>query len=443
MNKTKIIILGLCLLVLVGCSSEAVSGTETTSPTLVSESVPKTETPLPTPVSEVALNTETPSPVLPMVLVIRNGTIIVGTGAAPIPNGVVVIKDGLIIAVGAEGEIEIPEDATILDAGGGTILPGLIDAHVHAVNGLFVAEGDISATRILGNLSRGLKAGITTFVDTGSPWGMTRDVIDLREALNHIGNQAPNAVISGPILAAPDSPVFSFAPSATFIVENSEDARAVTKNLINQGVDFIKIYVGTISRTSPDGRTHVPSLSGEQIQAITQAAHEEGVLVFAHAVDEDAAFLAIANGVDAFVHWPGKKFPLPDGLLQQLIDEEITVITTFNFFLPYPDDIRLFLDAGGTLVMGTDANNVSDLANKPFTEMDFMIEAGMTPMEVIIASTANGADLLGLGDLIGTLEVGKLADIIVVNGDPLADFSIIKDVIIVIKGGEVIVSPVE
>lgn len=183
MEKIRDILLGILLLTLMGCSAEAIPKTETQSPPVASKTAALTETQTLPVVSETAAITETPPSVLTTVLVIRNGTIIDGTGAEPIPNGVVVIKNGLITAVGAEDEIEIPEDATILDAGGGTILPGLIDAHVHAVDGLFVAEGDISVTRVLANLSRGLKAGITTFMDPGSPWGVSRDVIDRKSVV--------------------------------------------------------------------------------------------------------------------------------------------------------------------------------------------------------------------------------------------------------------------
>ncbi|MEK6256819.1 MAG: amidohydrolase family protein, partial [Chloroflexota bacterium] len=168
---------------------------------------------------------------------------------------------------------------------------------------------------------------------------------------------------------------------------------------------------------------------------------EEGVLVYAHAVDEGAAELAISNGVDGLVHWPGVNRVQPDELMQQLIHDQIPVITTFNFFIRTPEDVRRLLDAGGIIAMGSDAIGAFQQASLPFIEMNIMIEAGMTPMEVIIAATANSAEVVGLGDLVGTLEIGKMADIIVINGDPLTDFSVMPDVIIVIKGGEVIVSP--
>jgi imidazolonepropionase-like amidohydrolase len=151
--------------------------------------------------------------------------------------------------------------------------------------------------------------------------------------------------------------------------------------------------------------------------------------------------MAIANGVDQLVHWPTYGQALSDELIEQLVSNGIPVASTFKLFYPLvrPDDVRRFLDAGGTLALGTD--DQMGLSILPWDEMDQMLKLGMTPMEVIVAATANAAQVIGLGNELGTLEVGKQADIIVANGDPLEDMNVLKDVIMVIKGGEVIVQP--
>ncbi|MEK6222835.1 MAG: amidohydrolase family protein, partial [Chloroflexota bacterium] len=302
MCKAGLKLLGVCVIVLVGCSTNAAPATETPLPPIAPEIKSPTLTP------EALPSTETPMPAL----AIFNGSIIDGTGADPIPNGVIVIKDGMITEIGTGGEVEIPDNAELIDARGGTILPGLVDAHVHRVDDLLAAEGELSSTRVKGNLSKGLKAGITTFLDLGSPWGVIRNVGVLRDALSDAGNQVPNVAIAGPIISVPDSSISRFAPSKTLEIVNIEEAQTITKDLIAQGVDLIKIYIGSVSRTPLDGKLTRPSLTAEQIQTIVQSAHEEGVMVIAHAVDEEAAFLATANGVDAFAHWPGKNGdPLP------------------------------------------------------------------------------------------------------------------------------------
>jgi imidazolonepropionase-like amidohydrolase len=255
---------------------------------------------------------------------------------------VIVIRDGLIAELGTAEEIEFPEDADLIDAQGGTILPGLVDGHSHHLEELIVADGSISATRLKEYFSGLLKVGVTTVLDLGSPWGVTQEVSVLRDGLSDAGNQVPNVAITGPILAAPESNLFIIAVAKAVAINSAEEASVITKDLIGQGVDMIKIYIGSINRTSPDGRINVPSLTGGQIQAITQTAHAAGVSVIAHAVDEEAAFLAIDNGVDVFAHWPGRDEPVPAGLIEQMIAEEIVTVTIFRFFRPVPEDVRQF-----------------------------------------------------------------------------------------------------
>jgi imidazolonepropionase-like amidohydrolase len=291
MNKTRIYILALLLLVLAGCSSETAPPPEPTA----TEVVITTEEPIDEPIDEPS------SPEVPRLLAVINGTIIDSTGADPIPNGVVVVEDGRIIAVGARDDVEIPDDAIVVDGQGGTILPGLVAAHSHVIGNILVDNGDISSSRVLGNLSGPLKAGITTIMDFGSHWGITRDVSDLRDALSREGNFVPNIFLAGPVLAASGSPVLGEFPTHSLEINSVDAAKEVTKELIDQGVDLIKIIVGSVSGFLPSG-TSVASLSEEQIKAITQAAHEEGVLVFAHAVDDGAATMAITHGVDGLAH---------------------------------------------------------------------------------------------------------------------------------------------
>jgi imidazolonepropionase-like amidohydrolase len=164
-------------------------------------------------------------------------------------------------------------------------------------------------------------------------------------------------------------------------------------------------------------------------------------LVIAHAIYPLQAEIAIANGVDQLVHWPAYVEALSNELMEQLVTNDIPVVSTFKMLAPLvrPVDVRRFLDAGGTLAFGTDDSGMISIT--PWDEIDQMIRLWMMPMEVIVAATANAAQVIGLGDELGTLEVGKQADIIVSNGDPLQDMIVLQDLIIVIKGGEVIVQP--
>jgi imidazolonepropionase-like amidohydrolase len=370
-------------------------------------------------------------------LVVRNGTVIDGTGAEPIPNGLVAIKDGRITAVGPESEFAIPDGVQVLDAQGGTIMPGLIDAHNHTLDKFFVRDGELTPDVNLAELTTSLQEGLTAFRDTGSPFGVSRDISELRPALEALGNSIPTVSFTGPVLSVPNNPFMVCCAHRSLNLANVEEAREATDRLLSEGVDGIKIIVQDVDGFGDPA----PSLSPEQIRAITQVAHEHDSWVSAHAIYPLQAEIAIDNGVDQLVHWPTYGQALSDELIEQLVTNDIPVASTYKMLDPLvrPDDVRRFLDAGGTLALGTD--DQSGISILPWDEMDQMLKLGMTPMEVIVAATANAAMVSGLGDELGALEVGKQADIIVAKGNPLQNMTVLQDLIVVIKTGEAIIQP--
>jgi imidazolonepropionase-like amidohydrolase len=403
---------------------------------------PESPTAVPSPPADTPAPADTAVPLIEVEaqLVVRNGTIIDGTGAEPIPNGLVAIKDGRITAVGPEAVFSIPDGVQVLDAQGGTIMPGLIDAHTHTLYKFFVRDGELTPEVNVAELITSLQQGLTAFRDTGSPFGVSRDISELRPALEALGNSIPTVSFTGPILTVPNSPHRGCCASDLLELANVEEAREATDRLLSEGVDGIKILVHDVDRYGDP----VPSLSPEQIRAITQVAHEHDSWVIAHAYKPLQPEIAIANGVDELIHWPfvqGISDEISDELIEQLVTNDIPVVSTFRLFYPLvrPDDVRRFLDAGGTLALGTDDQRNTSIL--PWDEMDQMLKLGMTPMEVIVAATANAAQVIGLGDELGTLEVGKQADIIVANGNPLQDMTVLQDLIFVLKNGEVIVQP--
>ncbi len=367
-------------------------------------------------------------------LVVRNGVLIDGTGAAPIPNAVVVIKDGLITAVGAESEVEIPGGATVVDADGGAILPGLIDTHTHNLTPLNIEDGEVTAIGARAYLIGPLEAGVTAFRDVGSSFGESRDLGELRAALDSRRYGVPAVVLTGPILAAPESIAVLRFSDQSMAVEDPQSSVEAVNRLLDEGVDQIKILLDT--EMSNISTLPTPSLTEEQVQAIVTAAHERGVWVVAHVSTESEAWMAVDSGVDELTHWPGEE-ALSDDLIEQLVADDISVGTTFSIVFPHEGDVRRLLDAGGRIVLSSDAPGTMS-PSRITGEMALMIRAGMTPMEVLLASTAHAADVLGLGAVLGTLEAGKQADLLVVAGDPLADIGALSEVVWVIKGGEVV-----
>ena len=381
-------------------------------------------------------------------IVIRNGTVIDGTGAEPILNGLVAIKDGEIIAVGAETQFRIPQGTQVIDAQGGSILPGFIDAHTHILEN----TGTTQAA-----LGRWLQAGVTTVRDLGSRYGKNTSSLSiaaLKQRLITYGNKVPTVVIAGPIMTAPDGyPVPVFGKSMALEVANANEARQGAEQLLTNGADEIKIAVESGSPTQP-----FPKLSLEQVKAITEIAHQKGTRVSAHVMHPQDAQIALDGGVDDLAHMIlfGE---MPDALIQQMVNQNIWLVPTLvvednmasslglndkqkKQFLEFRlDTFHRYLAAGGRVALGSDFGNSGIPEGMPLPELQRMVEFGMTPMQVIVAATSHAAQVCNLGKRLGTLEMGKQADIIVVKGNPIEDIQAMKEVIIVIKNGEVVIQP--
>ena len=362
-------------------------------------------------------------------VVVRNGTLIDGTGTTPVPDAVIVIEDGVIVAVGPADDIVVPSTAEVVDAGGGTILPGLVDTHVHHLNGLDLQDGKLDGISVTMTLTNPLQAGVTTYRDLGSPYGDSANIADLRAALEQHGANAPTIVMSGPLLAAEGNyAVDGFPGQALAVADGAAAADSVTR-LLDAGVDQIKLMVEHWEfRSEP-----TPSLTAEQIKAMTDTARARGVRVVAHVSDIDEAWMALNGGADELTHWPGSE-PLPDELIDELATRNVPVGTTFSILTPAAGDVRRLLDAGGTIVLSSDAPGATSTLSIG-RELERMVTAGMTPMEAIVASTSHAARAVELDEQVGTLTIGKHADIIIVDGDPLDDITTIANITTVLNDG--------
>jgi imidazolonepropionase-like amidohydrolase len=357
--------------------------------------------------------------------VIHGGSVIDGTGAAPINDGVVAFRGDRIVFVGSSHDFDIPARSRLIDAAGGTVMPGLIDSHTHAVSGTFEY-----------NLLLWLKVGVTTFVDVGSAYGRDLSIEKLRDELAELGDSAPNILLTGPIITVPGSPVFGCCASQAIAVKSVEEATQLAQRLLSQGADGLKLLIEngpSIRSALEEPRNPAPVLSDEQILAIVEVAHREGTWVTAHVTDQTEAWRALRLGVDSLAHWPGGERELSDELIQEIVSQDVPVVTTSYIVVVRSESVRRFLDKGGIIVIGSDAGPSSTIR-----EIQSMVNRGMTPMEVIVAATANAAHMLNLTDELGTLEVGKLADIIIVEGDPLSDIQVLNNLRTVVKGGQVV-----
>jgi imidazolonepropionase-like amidohydrolase len=357
-------------------------------------------------------------------LALVNGTLIDGTGVDPLPNAVVVVQKGRIIAVGAHAEVDVPVDAKIIDVQGATILPGFINAHVH----LGFNER---------NLEAWAQAGVTTVRDLGGP-----SRFSFRDSVRK-DSQYARLVAAGPIVTVPDGyPIVPFGSTNVLTVTSREDAHQKVSQLLDDGADFIKIAL-------EGGRIfdkNIPMLSPEESAAIVEVAHERGTLVTAHVTVSQDLARALDAGVDDIAHMVTDN--LPDDLIERMVEDDVYWVPTIELWKGVGHgfgeravaNLRRFVNAGGKVALGTDYAGYYtqfDLG-MPIREIEWMEEAGMTPMQIIVAGTKNAAHVCNLEHELGTLEVGKIADVLVVDGDPLDDIHALTNVRMVLHNGVVI-----
>ncbi|MCH8250733.1 MAG: amidohydrolase family protein [Proteobacteria bacterium] len=425
-------------------------------------------------VSSVAVAQESLRPQHPVAFV--GGMLLDGYEAQPIHHSVVVIDDGRIIAVGSKHDTGIPADAVIIDTSGKTVMPGLIDAHVHVD---LIGHGDYNRYyRFLGGMARlddvmpiaakqMLRAGVTSAIDLGTPF----QILGLREKIRKGEIPGPRLTVSGPWITR----VYleGIPDDYQIIIDSPREAAQRTRELIASGADIIKTWVG---------------LTEDDYRAVVKEAHRHKVKVHAHLYRPEAIRAAIAAGVDVFQHvGSARNPPYDDELIAEIAHKNIPVVQTIahriwvypatvafpeRLYDPVhkkdmPPDIyaevidsfkdfhrlsyfheigretrnsriaaRQFIAAGAYIGVGTDAASPLNFHTEAmWREMSALVDSGMTPIEVISAATKTNAEILGQFDQLGSIETGKLADLIVVDGNPLADINALGHVNIVVKDG--------
>lgn len=365
---------------------------------------------------------QTPSPA-PATLALVNGLLIDGTGRDPVLDAVIVIEGERIAAVGTRAQVSIPPNTPTVDVQEATLLPGFINAHVHNA----YAKDALEAWA---------QNGVTTVRDLENHGSLSEKL-----AFKHEVSQDPRyarLVAAGPMLTVDGG-------YGNWPVKSPEHARQTVNTLLDDGADLIKIGL----EDDLQGRKWVMP-STVIIRAIVDAAHARNVPVAAHISRSRHLELALETGVDDAAHMIVDD--LPDNLIARMVETDMYWVPTLELWrcvstlhpvtwdVPAIDNLRRFSQAGGKVALGTDYSGYScdfDLG-MPMTEIDLMLQAGMTPMQVIVAATQNAAHVSNLEDQVGTLEEGKMADILVVAGSPLEDIQALVDVQMVVHSGVII-----
>ncbi len=362
-------------------------------------------------------------------LAILNGTLIDGTGGKPVQNAAVIVQQDRILAAGPAEQIDIPANAQCLDVKGATILPGFINAHIH--------QGYNEQ-----NLKAFAQSGVTTVRDLGAH---TRDEkwFERCVALNKESKNA-RLVAAGPFITVPDGYPFIRWGILAIMVTSPDDAVRQTEVLLQKGADLVKLSL----ETGKILKLNIPAPSPEIAAAVVSTAHSHGTVVSAHITSAQDVERAIKAGVNDIAHMPFDD--LPPKLITGVIKAGIYWVPTLEYWygIDYNNqmhqnainNLRRFVQAGGKVAMGTDFAGASSNFDPgmPVREIKWMHAAGMTPMQIIVAATKNAAYICNLEKIIGTVEPGKIADVLVVKGNPLDDLRVLTNVVMVIHNGVII-----
>lgn len=403
----------------------------------------------------------------PGTTVLKAARVFTSTSERPLAPGMVVVEGDHITQVGQN--LAVPAGAQVIDLGDATLLPGFIDAHVHmAMEGSddwyrdfyqnvlrFPAEQALYAAKYARVT---LEAGFTTVRDLGSQDYVS---LGLRNAINAGIAVGPRMQIANHGIGstgghADDAPFppDRIKPSGTIqgVCNGPAQCREAVRFQIKFGADVIKCMPsgGVLSLSDP---VDVPELTREEMDAIVSEAHAWHRKVAAHCHGDEAAKIAIAAGVDSIEHGSFLK----DDTLRLMKEKGVYLVPTLfaGFWVGekadhFPPAIAVKARAAAAqmqsmfqraMKVGVKVAFGTDSAVEPHgldaREFALMVKNGMTPAQALISATASGADLLGLADKIGTLEPGKLADLVAVPGDPLQDIRQTEKVSFVMQGGKV------
>jgi imidazolonepropionase-like amidohydrolase len=425
-------------------------------------------------------------------LAIVGPTLIDGTGAPPVQDGVVIVSGEKIVAVGRRGDLAVPRGARVIDARGKYVIPGLMDANVHLILNTsieFVARYEGHYEDLIEEAAQvTLKQGLTTVFDS---WGPLQPLLNVRDRINRgetIGSRmfvAGNIVgFSGPFgrdfnVAAGTIATKPFIKRINQVWEENtgpelmwlapEQLRVEIRKYIARGIDFLKF--GASGHRDEDFIMFSP----EAQKTIIDECHRAGIIVQTHTTNVEALRLVLEAGVDMLQH--GAKtglVPMPDSTIQLMLDKKVYCAvqprTAKRLEIEIEDagedsrgkkeqvrhenqkrlvkeHVPLLLATDGG-VMDPDAyeamksklrfERLTELGEGHFHWFKAMVEKGMTPMEAIVSSTRNIAAAYHKLDQFGTLEKGKLADLVVLDADPLADITNIRKISLVMKSGRVI-----
>ena len=388
--------------------------------------------------------------------ILVGGTLIDGTGAPPLRDAAVLVNGGRIEAVGTRATMSWPQHAEMIDISGLTLLPGLIDCHDHLAShnyGFAHRWGldEPQSTRHVRTatvLQHTLATGYTAVrdaagLDVGFKQAIEQGLIQGPRLMLAVSIISPVGGIGDRVSPSGHSCCVAVDPSLPEGVANGiEGVRTVVRTMVRAGADVIKCATTGGASSRPGHGPKDPAFTLDEMKALVEEAHALGRRVMCHALGGPGLRTAIEAGVDSIEH--GCYLGEDPELIAMMADKGIVFVPTFTVYVfhrevspphvrargrdlqpHHIESLQRALAAGVKVVAGTDAGgHMHDINAR---ELQYLVEAGMSPMQALQAATGWAAECLGLEQEIGTVQPGKLADLVVVDGDPLQDITLLQD----------------
>lgn len=431
-------------------------------------------------ISAVGLLLSMPSAGHGEALAIVGGTLIDGTGTGPVEDSAVVIEHGRVVYAGTRADASIPEGSKAIDAGGKFLVPGLADMHNHLADGTF--ELGRPSSNAAKNLRCLLARGITTVFNPGVD---VNTFVELKRLARENPSEYPNFFGTGPPFAREGGHGSRLGNTPV----GTEAARARVRELKAAGVDAIKLHYTDLTYVS---RQPQPMLRREILAAVIDEAHRQGLKAYVHAPILQYAKQALEAGADGLVHGIVSD-PIDEEFVTLMKRNSAVLLTTHSIFyaaadlgawaqrlaaferselIPkamiqlgmQPDTVtaweqrfdnlawlreqlavlrnntKTLADAGLLVVAGSDTSNSGTgtfLGLCSLVELDLLAEAGIPPDQIVQMTSLNAARMVGRDEEMGSLEAGKLADLVILDEDPLADIKNVRSIHAIVKSGRV------
>jgi imidazolonepropionase-like amidohydrolase len=384
------------------------------------------------------------------------GKLIDGTEGAPIEDVVVVIEGDRISIVGKADATTVPTGAEVIDVTGKTVIPGLINCHTHlcldgspdpltALMQRSFTENVLIAAK---HAEAALRAGVTTVRDLGGWEGVD---LGLKKAINDGVILGPRMLVSGKLLCMTGGHGYFMGCE----VDGPDDSRKGAREQLKAGVDIIKVMAtgGVMTAGVDPGSVQ---LTFEELRAAIEEAEKAGKLTAAHAQGNAGIKNSILAGIDSIEHG----FFLDAEAIDMMLEQGTFFVPTLaamyeviergpEFGIPafmiekaqrasdaHLDSFRRARAAGVCIAAGNDGGTPFNLADNLASELERMVAAGMSCVEALVTAHSTASELLRMTEQIGTVEPGKLADLVVLDADPHADISAVRQVHMVIKAGQ-------